>query len=52
MWPIMVVLLVLWAVLAVLGFMVEGLFWLAVVGIFLFAGTLVIGALIGNTPKS
>ncbi|WP_192933058.1 hypothetical protein [Epidermidibacterium keratini] len=32
-------LLVIWLVLAVLGFVVKGLLWLAVVGIVLFLGT-------------
>lgn len=43
MWTVIVILLVLWAVLAVVGFVFEGLLWLAVIGIILFAGTLVVG---------
>lgn len=38
------VLLVIWAVLAVLGFVVKGLFWLAIVGIVLFLATAAYGA--------
>jgi hypothetical protein len=37
-------LLVLWLVLAVLGFVVKSLFWLAIVGIVLFVATAAIGA--------
>jgi hypothetical protein len=40
---LVVVLLVLWAILAVLGFAIKGLFWLAVIGIILFLGTLIVG---------
>ncbi|WP_411721623.1 hypothetical protein [Mycetocola sp.] len=38
---IIVTLLVVWLVLAVLGFVIEGLFWLAVIGFVLFIATLV-----------
>jgi hypothetical protein len=38
-------LLVLWLVLAVLGFAVKSLFWLAVVGIVLFVATGIFGAI-------
>jgi hypothetical protein len=43
MWTAIVILLVAWAVLAVVGFFFEGLFWLSVVGLILFLGTLIIG---------
>lgn len=43
MWTVIVILLVLWAILAVVGFVFEGLLWLAVVGIILFLGTLTVG---------
>lgn len=43
MWTVIVILLVVWAILAVVGFVFEGLLWLAVVGIILFLGTLVVG---------
>lgn len=42
-WTAIVILLVIWAVLAVVGFVFEGLLWLAVVGLILFVGTLIIG---------
>jgi hypothetical protein len=34
-----VILLVIWAALALLGFVIKGLFWLAIIGILLFAIT-------------
>ena len=37
-------LLVIWLVLAILGFVIKGLFWLAIVGILLFLGTAAYGA--------
>ncbi|WP_308798427.1 hypothetical protein [Agromyces silvae] len=43
MWTLIVVLLVGWAILTVVGFVFEGLLWLAVIGAILFVGTLVIG---------
>ncbi len=43
MWTIVVVLLIAWAVLAVLGFAVPGLLWLAVIGLVLLAATVVFG---------
>jgi len=43
MWTTVVVLLVVWAILAVVGFAFEGLFWLGVIGIVLFVGTLLFG---------
>lgn len=52
MWTIIVILLVIWLILSVLGFVVKGLFWLAVVGIILFVITAVAGWLRGRTPKS
>lgn len=42
MWIAVVFLLVVWAILSVVGFAVEGLLWLAVIGIVLFLGTLVV----------
>lgn len=36
---LVVVLLVIWLVLAVLGFVIKGLFWLAIIGIVLFLAT-------------
>lgn len=43
MWTVLVILLVAWAVLSVVGFVFEGLLWLAVIGIVLFVGTIVFG---------
>lgn len=38
-----VFLLVVWLVLALLGFVIKGLFWLAVIGIVLFVVTAIVG---------
>jgi hypothetical protein len=43
MWTVVVILLVLWAILSVVGFVFEGLLWLAVIGLILFVGTLIVG---------
>jgi hypothetical protein len=40
---LIVTLLVIWVVLAVLGLVVKGLFWLFVVGLILFFGTALLG---------
>lgn len=45
MLALILILLVVWLVAAVLGFVVKGLFWLAVVGICLFLVTALVGAL-------
>ncbi|MGN8553190.1 UNVERIFIED_CONTAM: hypothetical protein OHV15_11465 [Microbacterium sp. SLM126] len=45
MWTVLVILLVAWAILTVVGFAIEGLFWLAIIGIILLVGTLVFGLL-------
>lgn len=37
------ILIVTWVLLAIVGFAIEGLLWLAVVGIVLFIGTIVFG---------
>lgn len=42
-------LLLLWVVLAVLGFVVKSLFWLAIVGIVLFLATGAFGAVRGRS---
>jgi hypothetical protein len=36
--------LVVWVALAVLGFVIKGLFWLAIIGIVLFVATAAVGA--------
>lgn len=38
-----VVLLVIWLALSVLGFVIKGLFWLAIIGLVLFAATALFG---------
>ncbi|GEK85428.1 hypothetical protein [Microbacterium aerolatum] len=43
MWTILIVLLIVWAALSILGFVVKGLLWLALIGIILFLATLVVG---------
>jgi len=40
---VIVILLVIWLLVSVLGFVIEGLFWLAVIGIVLFIATAVWG---------
>ena len=42
---IIIVLLVLWAILSVVGFALKGLLWLGIIGIVLFTGTIVFGAI-------
>lgn len=42
---VVVILLVLWLALAVVGFVVKSLLWLAVVGLVLFVGTAAYGAI-------
>jgi hypothetical protein len=41
---LLVVALVIWLVLALLGFLIHGLFWLAIIGIVLFLATAAFGA--------
>lgn len=41
---LLIVLLMLWLILAIVGFAIKGLLWLAIIGIVLFAGTALIGA--------
>lgn len=51
MWTVLVILLVAWAVLSVVGFAIEGLLWLAIIGIILFAGTLIFGFVRNRSRK-
>ena len=46
-----VILLVIWAVLAILGFVIKGLLWLAIVGLVLFVITVIIGWIRGMARK-
>ncbi len=48
---IVLALLALWLVLTVVGFVVKSLFWLAVVGLVLFAGTAAYGAIRRNQAQ-
>lgn len=40
---VIIILIVIWAILAVVGFAFKGLLWLAIAGIILLVGTLVFG---------
>ncbi len=40
-----IILLVIWALLAIVGFAIKGLLWLAIIGLVLFIATLLIGVL-------
>lgn len=42
---LLVVLLVVWLVLAIVGFAIKGLVWLGLIAIILFAGTAILGML-------
>lgn len=48
MWILLILLLLVWAGLAVFGFLVEGLLWLAVLAVVLFLVTVVVGMLRGR----
>lgn len=52
MLKIVVALLITWAALSILGFVIEGLLWLAVVGLVLFAATVVWGWLKRRTKSA
>jgi hypothetical protein len=41
---LLIVLLAAWLILSIVGFALEGLMWLGIVGVVLFAGTAIIGA--------
>lgn len=51
MWTVLIILLVAWAVLSVVGFAIKGLFWLAVIGIILFLGTVIFGLIRNHSSK-
>jgi hypothetical protein len=51
MWTVLVILLVVWAILSVVGFAIEGLFWLAIIGLILFVGTVVFGLVRNHSRK-
>ncbi len=48
---ILVALLVIWIVVAVLGFVIKGLIWLAIIGLVLFVATAAWGALKRRTSR-
>jgi len=48
---LIIALLVVWVVLAVIGFAVKSLFWLAIVGIILFIATGIFGAMRRRAPR-
>ncbi|MCK2031772.1 hypothetical protein [Microbacterium sp. KSW4-4] len=52
MWTVLVILLIVWAVLAVVGFAIKGLLWLAIIGIILFLGTLIFGFVRNRSHKT
>ena len=51
LWKIIGALVVLWVVVAVIGFIVKSLLWLAFVGLVLAAGTVIYGAVRGRSQK-
>jgi hypothetical protein len=52
MWTLLIILLIVWLGLSILGFVVKGLIWLAVLGIVLFLATLVIGLIRGARNRT
>ena len=51
MWRLIGILLVVWLVVTVVGAVVEGLFWLAVVGLLFFAATAALGLTRRDKPR-
>ncbi|WP_020669373.1 hypothetical protein [Amycolatopsis nigrescens] len=51
LWKIVGTLIVVWLAFTVLGFLVKGLFWLAIIGGALFLGTAAYGAIKGKDQK-
>jgi hypothetical protein len=48
---LLIVLLMLWLILTIVGFAIDGLLWLAIVGIVLFVGTAAIGVVRRNALR-
>ncbi|SMD27141.1 hypothetical protein SAMN05661093_10738 [Kibdelosporangium aridum] len=48
---LVIVLLVAWLILSIVGFAMEGLMWLGIVGVVLFVGTAAIGAVRRKTLR-
>ncbi|WP_309116237.1 hypothetical protein [Saccharothrix sp.] len=42
---LVIILLVLWLILSIVGFALEGLMWLGIIGVILFVGTAAVGAI-------
>ncbi len=51
MWTVLIILLVIWVVLSIVGFVFEGLFWLGLIGIVLFVGTILFGMIRRSAAK-
>ncbi|MDT3317670.1 hypothetical protein [Microbacterium gawkjiense] len=51
MWTVLIILLVIWVVLSIVGFVFEGLFWLGLIGIVLFVGTILFGLIRRSAAK-
>lgn len=49
---LIIALLVIWAVLAVLGFVIKGLVWLAIIGLALFVITAIVAAVRRRSAKA
>jgi len=52
MWTIIAILLIIWLGISILGFVLEGLFWLAIIGIVLFVVTAIVGGLRGRKNRT
>jgi hypothetical protein len=52
MWTVLLILLVAWVVLSIVGFVFQGLLWLAIIGIVLFVATLVFGLLRRHSKRA
>ncbi|MEX1077952.1 MAG: hypothetical protein WED09_02435 [Homoserinimonas sp.] len=52
MWTIIAILLIIWLAVSILGFIIEGLFWLAILGIVLFVVTAIVGGVRGRRNKT
>ena len=49
---LVVILLVIWLIVAVIGFAIKGLFWIALIGIILFVATAIISLIRRRTVRS
>lgn len=48
---LVIILLVLWLILSIVGFALEGLMWLGIIGVVLFVGTATVGAIRRRTIR-